>query len=186
VAVSPKQLTLAEFLDLPEEEPALEFENGRVYQKASPKGKHSGIQGHFVQIVNGLVEPPRVASAFSELRISFGGRSYVPDVAIYRWDRIPVDANGEVGDDFLEPPDVAVEIVSPDQSVTKLVRRCLWYVGYGAKAALLIDPGEKSILLFRPDQIPQSIESDGPVDLRDVSAGVILSAQELFDSLKVR
>jgi hypothetical protein len=38
-------MTLVEFLALPEEEPALEFADGRVEQKVSPKGKHSGLQG---------------------------------------------------------------------------------------------------------------------------------------------
>lgn len=186
MAVPSKHLTLREFLDLPEEEPALEYEDGRVSQKMSPKGKHSGVQGDLVEIVNRAVRGTRVARAFSELRVSFGGRSYVPDVSVYRWDRIPVDAKGELGNDFLEPPDVAVEIVSPSQSVTRLVRRCLWYVGHGAKAALLIDPDEKSLLVFRPNEIPQSVEIDGQVDLSDVIAGLVLSAQELFDSLKVR
>ena len=62
--------------------------------------------------------------AFTELRATFGGHSYVPDVSVYLWERVPLDARGRVANDFVEPPDV--EIVSPEQSVNALVRRCVW------------------------------------------------------------
>lgn len=42
-------------------------------------------------------------------------------------------------DDFREPPDIAIEIVSPEHRVTALVRRCLWYVAQSVRLALLID-----------------------------------------------
>ena len=37
------RMTLTEFLALPEEKPALEYENGEVTQKVSPKGRHSAL-----------------------------------------------------------------------------------------------------------------------------------------------
>ena len=37
-------MTLEEFLQLPEEEPSLEFIDGRVEQKVSPQKKHSATQ----------------------------------------------------------------------------------------------------------------------------------------------
>ena len=44
MAVAEQPLTLEAFLDLPDKKPALEFEEGTVSQKVSPKGKHSLIQ----------------------------------------------------------------------------------------------------------------------------------------------
>jgi Uma2 family endonuclease len=44
MAVASSRLTLDEFLKLPEEEPALEYVNGVVSQKVSPKGRHSSLQ----------------------------------------------------------------------------------------------------------------------------------------------
>ena len=46
------------------------------------------------------------------------GASRVPDVAVYRWARIPRDDGGEIKDDFLEPPDIAIEIMSPRSGLT--------------------------------------------------------------------
>lgn len=186
MAVSQKHLTLEEFLKLPEEEPALEFEDGRVIQKASPKGRHSRLQARLSDLINRFGEPGKIAAAFPELRTTFAGRSYVPDVAVYRWDRIPVDEAGQVANDFFAPPDIAVEIVSPEQSVNALVRRCLWYVANGVQVALLVDPADQSVLAFRPDQVPRAVRGTDRLDLSDVLPGFQLVGQDLFAALKMR
>jgi Uma2 family endonuclease len=184
MAITQQGLTLEEFLKLPEEEPALEFEDGLVIQKVSPKGKHSRLQVRLAERVNRFAEPGKLASAFTELRSTFGGHSYVPDVAVYRWDRIPRATTGEVADDFLVPPDIAIEIVSPEQSVTALVRRCLWYVDHGVRIALLVDPGDLSVLVFQSDSRPGAVRGADEIGLSEVLPGFQLSVEELFGTLK--
>ncbi len=178
-------LGLEEFLKLPEEEPALEFEEGMVSRKASPKGKHSGLQAELVERFNRFARPGKLARAFTELRSSFSGRSYVPDVSVYRWERMPVDEAGEVANDFIEAPDIAVEIVSPEQSVNAQVRRCLWFVANGVGAALLVDPADHSVLLFRQGEPPQPLHGSEVIEFGDLLPGFRLGLQELFDSLKL-
>jgi Uma2 family endonuclease len=123
--------------------------------------------------------------AFPELRAIFGGAAYVPDVAVYRWERIPRTSEGEVADDFMEPPDIALEIVSPKQSVTRLVRKSVWYVENGVRVALVVDPEDRTVLVFRPGMSPRSVQGDSRVDLDDVLPGFQFSADELFASLKI-
>src|SRR5690242_9495306 len=108
MAISARRITLEEFLKLPEEEPPLEFDNGEVTQKVSPQGKQSVIQSELCEFFNRFTRPRKLARAFSELRFTCAGKSYVPDVAIYLSDRIPLDAAGEVANTFTEPPDIAV------------------------------------------------------------------------------
>ena len=185
MAVSPKRLTLAEFLKLPEAEPALEFADGMVAQKVSPKGQHSALQLEVAQLFDRFARPRRLACAFPELRTTFGGASRIPDVAVYRWDRIPVEDAGRVANDFLEPPDIAIEIVSPEQSANALVRRCLWYVANGVRVALLIDPADESTLSFRPGQVPTSLRGPDRIEVGDLVPGFELTVQELFDALRM-
>ena len=142
MAVTATSLTLEEFLRMPEEEPALEFTEGVVSQKVSPQGKHSALQTELVRRLEEAGRPDKSARAFTELRSTYAGASRVPDIAVYRWNRIPVDARGHVADVFTTPPDIAVEIASPQQSVNGLVRRCLWYVAHGVQVALLVDPSD--------------------------------------------
>jgi Uma2 family endonuclease len=126
VAIEQRRMTLDEFLALPEEEPALELEaGGMVTQKESPNGKHSSLQRGLIRLFDVFAEPRRIALALPELRTVFGGAAYVPDVSVYRWERIAWTGDGEVPDDFTQPRDIAIEIVSPGQNVTRLVRRCI-------------------------------------------------------------
>jgi Uma2 family endonuclease len=185
MAITEREMTLEQFLALRERKPALEYEDGRITRKASPKGKHSTLQGTVVSLINEQARPPKNALAFPELRTTWNRRSYVPDVSVYRWARIPIDAAGEIENDFFEPPDVAVEILSPRQSVTKAFQRCLWYVTHGVAIALLVDPTDRSIFSFRPDRIPLSLVGSDRIDLDDVLPGFNLTVQALFDSLTV-
>ena len=183
MATVPRVLTLEEFLKLPEEKPALEFHDGMVDQKPFGHGRHSAIQEALCERFNVFARPRKLARAFPELRTTFAGASVVPDVALYRWHRVPVGASGRIANEFLEPPDLAVEIVSPEQRVNALVRRCLWYVGNGVTVALLVDPTDESILLFRADLIPHPLEATRPIEIDDIVPSLVLSPEKLFDTL---
>src|SRR4051794_20473707 len=131
MAIVRQRLTLEQFLKLPEEEPALEYWDGEVTQKVSPKRPHGTLQFTFGERIGQLTGPGRPFRVFTETRITFTGISTVPDLIVYRRERVPLDLNGDVADDFVTPPDFAVEIISPGQSRTQLMARCRWYVTNG-------------------------------------------------------
>lgn len=184
MAVTTKPMTLKEFLTLPEEKPALEFVDGVVTQKVSPKARHSRLQRVFIERANQPNLGAGAVEAFPELRARFAGAVVVPDVAVYREDRIPYDSDGVLVNDITEPPDIAIEIVSPDQSVTSLIRRCLWYITNGVVIALLVDPDDVSILSFRPGAEPRVLRGPDRIDLSPVVPAFQLTVNELFASLR--
>jgi Uma2 family endonuclease len=184
MAVISTPLTLEEFLRLPEDEPALEFADGVVSQKVSPKGRHGVLQFALAEHLNRRARRRKLAWAIPELRATFGGASYVPDIAVYRWQRIPVDASGRIVDDFWEPPDIAIEIVSPEQSVNALVRRCLWYVSNGVQVALLVDPYDEPVLAFRPDRPAIAWRGTDQIGVGEVVPDFELTVDRLFSSLR--
>ncbi|MGF1937852.1 MAG: Uma2 family endonuclease [Nostoc sp. ChiQUE02] len=116
-----KPLTLNEFLDLPETEPASEYIDGRIIQKPMPQGEHSAIHTELAPAINLVVKPKQIARVFCELRCSFGNRLIVPDISVFMWDRIPRKENGGVANVFSIAPDWTIEILSPDQSQTKVI-----------------------------------------------------------------
>ncbi|MFP5274565.1 Uma2 family endonuclease [Coleofasciculus sp.] len=153
-------ITLAEFLNLPETKPASEFINGRIYQKPMPQGKHSRLQFQLCNRINHVAEESQIALAFPELRCTFGGRSIVPDVTIFQWQRIPIDANGEIENVFALSPDWTIEILSPDQNATKVIRNILHCLRHGTQLGWFIDPDERLILVFLPGQQPLEMTGD--------------------------
>lgn len=150
-----KPLTLEEFLKLPETEPASEYVDSQIIQKPMPQGEHSTIQGELIISINAVVKPQKVARAFPELRCTFGGRSIVPDVAVFTWERIPRKENGGIANVFTEAPDWIIEILSPDQSATKVTKKILQCLKYETQMGWLIDPEEQTIFVYLPKQQPE-------------------------------
>lgn len=138
-----KSLTLDEFLQLPETKPASEYIDGQIIQKPMPQGKHSTIQGKLVSTINGIFSSKRIARVFPELRCSFAGRSIVPDIVVLPWERIPRDKNGDIANVIPTYPDWIIEILSPDQSQTKVTGKILHCLKQGTLLGWLIDPAER-------------------------------------------
>jgi len=178
------RLTLQQFLALPEEEPALEYDCGEVTQKVSPKGRHSALQLDTASLIDRRIRRRKHGRAFTELRASFANMSRMPDIAVYRWERIPVDVDGNIVDDFFEPPDVAVEIISPGQSVNRLIPRCLTFLRAGVKATDLIDPPDRSIVVMRQDERAVILREGEQLDLSDVIPELRLDVKAVFAALK--
>jgi Uma2 family endonuclease len=183
MAIAQRQFSLAEFLELPEKEPPYEFEEGAVTRKVSPKGQHSGLQYTLCERFNRFGQPRKLFWAFPELRTTYAGRSYVPDIAVYRWERIPRTTDGKIANDFLEAPDLVVEIVSPGQSVNALVRRCQWYVTHGVQLALLVNPQDESVLRFPVGGHPQPLRGSDRIDLGELLADLNLTVEDIFRAL---
>jgi Uma2 family endonuclease len=158
VQTAAKSLTLDEFLKLPETRPASEYIDGQIIQKPMPQGKHSTLQGELLSAINSATRPQRIAWAFPELRCSFGIRSIVPDIAVFQWHRIPLDENGDIANAFNTYPDWTIEILSPDQSPTKVINNILSCLNAGCQMGWLIDPQVKSIQIYPAKQQPIALE----------------------------
>ena len=147
-----KLVTLDEFLKLPETKPASEFIDGQIIQKPMPQGKHSTVQLDVGANINLALKSQRIARAYTELRCTFGGRSVVPDVTVFTWERIPRDDDGKVSNSFSIPPDWTIEILSPEQSQTKVVRNILHSLAHGTQMGWLIDPEEELVFVYFADR----------------------------------
>lgn len=179
-------LTLEEFLKLPETKPASEYINGQIIQKPMPQGKHSTIQGELVTSVNAIAKAKKVAKAFPELRCTFGGRSIVPDVAVFSWERIPVNQNGDVANVFANAPDWTIEILSSDQSPTKVISNILHCLTHDCKLGWLIDPNEKSVVVYPLGKQPVFFEKANELLLVPEFLGKLqLKVEDLFNWLKI-
>jgi Uma2 family endonuclease len=180
---SPSKISLEEFLLLPETKPASEYVDGQISQKAMPQGKHSTLQTRFGNRINQVGEPQKLAFAFPELRCTFGGRSLVPDIAVFEWSRIPLNAKGEIENRFEIVPDWTIEILSPDQNPTRVINNILFCLNHNAKLGWLIDPAEKLVLVFKPQQQPEAKENQDILPVLDVLSDLQLSADDLFGLL---
>ena len=184
VQISPKSLTLEEFLRLPETKPANEYIDGQIIQKPMPQGEHSTIQGELIITINAVTKPQKIARSFPELRCTFAGRSIVPDVAVFEWSRIQFDADGEAPNDFLMHPDWTIEILSPEQSSNRVIGNILYCIRHGCRLGWLLDPDDRSILVFLPKQQPELCQGDDPLPMLE-GIELELTAGQVFNWLRM-
>jgi Uma2 family endonuclease len=181
---SPSKISLAEFLLLPETKPASEYIDGQIYLKEMPQGKHSTLQFEFPSVINRVGKPQKLAYAFPELCCTFGGRSIVPDIAVFEWLRIPLNSQGKIENKFEIAPDWIIEILSPEQSSTRVINKILFCLKNQTKLGWLIDPEEELIIVFKPQQEPEIKENEDVLPVLDVLSDLQLSAANLFELLK--
>lgn len=116
-------VSLSEFLALPETQPASEYIDEYIVQKPMLQGKHSTIQRDLTMAVEMVRKLWKRGRFFPELRCTFAERSIVPNIAIFTWDRILRDEDGSIANQFPLAPDWVVEILSLDQSQTKVTKK---------------------------------------------------------------
>jgi Uma2 family endonuclease len=180
-----KPITLDALLQLPETKSASEFIEGQILQKPIPQGKHSTIQGDLVAAINAIVKPTKIARAYPELRCTFGERSTVPDIAVFRWERIPRDADGKVANVVAIAPDWTIEILSPDQSQSKVVRNIVHCLSQGTQMGWLIDPEEEIAFIYFADRTFSILEAtDDSLPVPDFAGSFQLSLGQLFSGLE--
>jgi Uma2 family endonuclease len=185
MTIATERITLEEFLKLPETKPASEYIEGEIIQKPMPKTKHSRIQGRFLRTINEVVEQPKIAYAFPELRCTFGGRSIVPDIAVLLWEQIQFDESGEPLDDVLIAPYWAIEILSPQQSSNRVTKKIIHCLQHNCQLGWLVDPGDRSILAFLPNQQPQFCEGSDVVPVPEMIP-LNITAEQVFSWLKMQ
>jgi Uma2 family endonuclease len=180
-----RQITLEEFLALPDTKPASEYIDGEVIQKPMPQGQHSILQIELGMEINLALRRKGVATVFSELRCTFGGRSVVPDLTVFEDTRIPSNEDGDIENIFKIAPDWTIEILSPDQSTTKVLKNINHCLANDTQMGWLIDPSDRSVFICMPDRNLQIIDERSTIlPVPEFARSVQLTVEQLFSWVK--
>ncbi len=173
------QRTLQDFLKLPniEESPAWEFVDGQANQKPMPTAHHSILQKRLTAAID---QADSTYEAFPELRCILSSNSVVPDITVIRRERIPsrnIPVEGA--------PDWMIEILSPDQSTTKLIAKIQNCLQEGTQLGWLIDSEEQVIIVLWPDSRMALLKnSDRLPVLQDIPLD--LTVEQVFNWVRSR
>lgn len=175
-----KYISLAEFLDLPETKPASEYIDGQIIQKPMSQGHHSIIQSELATELSLILKRKGIATPFTELRCTFGGRSIVPDLAVFENARVPNHA-GEIENVFTIAPDWTIEILSPGQSANKVLKNINHCLAHGTQMGWLIDTEDRSVVISQIGQNADVIdETDAVLPVPEFARSVQLTVGQMF------
>jgi Uma2 family endonuclease len=184
-----QSITLESFLkeSYIDDSPAWEYLDGEIKQKPMPSGQHSKIQYKFCETVNQSSETTEIAYALPELRCNFGGRSLVPDIAVFYWQRIPLTSEGDIANYFDSFPDWTIEILSPKQAMTPIIDKIIHCLEYGCQLGWLIVPDDRSVLVFKPNHTPKVYQINSQENLPVLDKIEInLTVADIFAWLKMK
>ena len=88
-------------------------------------------------------------------------------------------------DDILIAPDWTIKILSPGQSSNKVTGNILHCLKYGCQLGWLIDPDDRSILVFQPQQQPELCSGEDSLKVLD-GLQLELKVVNVFDWLKMK
>jgi Uma2 family endonuclease len=178
-------LSIDEFLARPEsEEPSLEFLRGEVIEKPIEVELH----GHIVidlgrRIGNYIEDEDLDALVTTEVRHVDRRQDwvYLPDLNV----RLTADAPQARGAVEV-PPDMAVEVLSPDDRVKRWIERVELYLAGGTKLLWVIDPDEESIRVYRPGEQARDYRAGDTITAAPVLPGFALDVGAFFDFARRR
>lgn len=179
MATTAQQLTLQDFLRLPniEESPAWEFVDGQANQKPMPTAHHSILQKRLTAAID---QVDSSYEAFPELRCTLSSNSVVPDIIVIHQDRVPSGNTPVEG-----APDWMIEILSPDQSTTKLIAKIQTCLQEETQLGWLIDSTEQVIMVLWPDTRVALLRNSDRLPVLP-SIPLELTVEQVFDWVKLQ
>jgi len=78
------------------------------------------------------------------------------------------------------PPDLAVEVRSPDDSQAELLRKVADYLEAGSRLVWIVDPASRQVHVHRPGHAMLTLFDDATLDGGDVLPGFTLPLSLLF------
>ena len=180
-----KVWTDAEFMALNRDGHRYEIVNGELIDMGNSGAKHGYIAIILSATLFNCVSTRKLGAMFDS-STAFkmkSGNKRSPDVSFMAKERL--QGLDDIPDGFLEgAPDLAVEILSPSNTVAEIHDKLVEYFENGARLVWVINPKEKYVLVYRSSQEPDRLlKSVNSLDGEEIVPGFTLAIAELFQKL---
>ena len=181
IAQPTKICTIDEFFALPDDGQQHELVRGEIRTIPLTGAEHMNISSLLLMTLGSYVYQKGLGKVYGGdggFIINAAERTVRgPDVSFVAKERIPADIKGF----FPVPPDLAVEIISPNDLYSEVDEKVEEYQNAGVRLIWVINPRRKQVAIYRgANPLPQTIDQTGTLDGEDVVQGFVLSVATLF------
>ena len=181
----PTVWTDAAFMALPDDGNRYEVVNGELVEMGNSGAKHGNVCSTLMILLGGYVRLQRLGAMFDSstaFKMQNGNKSS-PDISFVAKERL--QGLSELPDGFLEgAPDLAVEVLSPGNTVEEIHDKLVEYFENGTRLAWVIHPKENYLLVYRSAQEPDRLlKSSDCLEGEEIVPGFSLPIAELFQTL---
>lgn len=174
-----------EFMALPKDGHRYEIVNGELVDMGSSGALHGNLAITLSSALFAVVNAQKLGALFDSstaFKMKSGNRRS-PDISFFAKERL--QGMTELPTGFLDgAPDLAVEVLSPGNTVEEIHDKLVEYFENGTRLAWIIHPSEHYVLVYRsaqePDRLLKSVDS---LDGEEVIPGFTLPVAELFQKL---
>ena len=177
--------TDAEFMALNRDGHRYEIVNGELIDMGNSGAKHGYVCSILMILLGGYVRLHKLGAMFDS-STAFkmkSGNKRSPDISFMAKERL--QGLDDIPDGFLEgAPDLAVEILSPSNTVEEIDQKLIEYFDNGSRLVWVINPKQNYILVYRNGQEPDRLlKSNDSLDGEEIVPGFNLPVVELFQKL---
>lgn len=175
-------VTAEELEKVPQDDYRYELVEGRVIRMSPVGFQHGRTVAQFIFLLRRHLHGRHLGVVLTEVGFKLASNPdtvWAPDVAFIRQDRIPSpDPRGF----WAGPPDLAVEVLLPDDRPSEVHEKVGEYLRRGVPLALVIDAEEKTVAISRLSVSSITLRSDEDcLDLDDVVPGFRCRLREIFE-----
>ncbi|MGE0133366.1 MAG: Uma2 family endonuclease [Blastocatellales bacterium] len=157
-----------------------EIVNGQPDEKEMAGGKHGVICLNLGGELRSYAKATKRGLACSEVNFKIGQNERVPDIAFVVAERVPPGGMPEGVVSFT--PDLAVEIILPNDVHDKVSEKVLEYLEAGEWQVWLVSPRLRSITVFRSPTDVQVFTEGSELVSEDLLPGFRCSLKEIFQT----
>jgi len=167
---------------LPDDGNSYELVDGQLRMSPKATPRHGRIVVQLMVRLHAFVEPRRLGAIFAPetgFRMP-GGNVRGPDIAFVRQERLPLDS---MLDRFLDPPDLAIEVLSPHdrEHPRELMDKIGEYLESGVRLVWVIDDRKHRALVYRAIDDVREVAAEGALDGGDVLPGFSCPLAVIFE-----
>jgi Uma2 family endonuclease len=172
-------MTEAEFEKLPDDGNLHELDEGELIVMPPPRPRHGRVQRAVAVALDQAVRKAGSGMVLTECGFRLAPDVVqAPDVAFIREERqaeIAWDCYCEFG------PDLAVEILSPDDNAARLQRKIGKYLAAGTSVVWVLDPESITVSVYQKPGVFRTLTADDQIDAPELLPGFSTPVRTLFE-----
>lgn len=177
-------LTIDEFERLPESEDRTELVRGMLVREPPAGGEHGWLAGEVLGRVRNFVRQHRLGVTLAAETGFVLSREpptvRAPDAAFVARDRLPPE--GIPTGFWPGAPDLAVEVVSPSNTMPQIQDKVLDYLEAGTRAVWIVEPRRRTVVVYHSRQDIRILTETDVLEGGDVLPGFQVPVAELFET----